>query len=334
MAIELEDGTVVLSLPEQVEQNKAKVEEVDIKVDNLTARVEAALAGILHFKGSVATYSDLPADAEIGDVYNVIDTGADYAWTGSEWDELGSVVDLSKYVTLDGAQTITGDKTFDDANVEFVISNALSYQLGKDLGYFSIARNHVSQMLFGSFSAFLKGTFYPYQDNVYNLGGSSYKWKDLYLSGKTYLYDANNYIEATASYLLLKSSSNIVFNPTYNVLPAVDASTDLGSSSYKWKDLYLKSYIDFGDGARIHKDSSNRIAIQYNNADKIKVASTNTIISNRLDPDSDNFQDIGRSTSRWKDIYLSGVLSNGTNSVNVADLKALIDYAKAQGWIS
>ena len=48
--------------------------------------------------GSVATYDDLPADAEIGDVYNLLDTGVNWAWTGTEWDSLAGIIDVSKFV--------------------------------------------------------------------------------------------------------------------------------------------------------------------------------------------------------------------------------------------
>ena len=48
----------------------------------------------------------------------------------------------------------------------------------------------------------------------------------------------------------------------------------------------------------------------------------------------DNAQNIGNSTHRIKDAYIAGNISDGTNSVTVADLAALITYAKAQGWIS
>lgn len=50
------------------------------------------LANMYEWKGSVDTKSALPADAEVGDVYNVVDEkGMNYGWTGSEWDALGEV---------------------------------------------------------------------------------------------------------------------------------------------------------------------------------------------------------------------------------------------------
>lgn len=58
---------------------------------------------LLTFKGSVQNYDSLPNDPEIGDVWNVEDTGANYAWTGEEWDKLSETVDLSGYLTKDEA---------------------------------------------------------------------------------------------------------------------------------------------------------------------------------------------------------------------------------------
>lgn len=44
---------------------------------------------IYRYRGSVATVEDLPANAQEGDVYNITSTEANYAWTGTEWDNLG-----------------------------------------------------------------------------------------------------------------------------------------------------------------------------------------------------------------------------------------------------
>jgi len=52
--------------------------------------VDDAVTSVYKYKGSVATYSDLPSEnLTIGDVYNVISDGNNYAWDGSDWDQLG-----------------------------------------------------------------------------------------------------------------------------------------------------------------------------------------------------------------------------------------------------
>jgi len=70
---------------------------------------------VLKYKGTVASYSALPASPAQGDVYNItaadsthgVKAGDNVAWTGSEWDVLSGTVDLSSYVTLSGTQALT-----------------------------------------------------------------------------------------------------------------------------------------------------------------------------------------------------------------------------------
>ena len=53
---------------------------------------------VLRYKGTVANREALPSNAEIGDTYNLQDTGGNVAWDGTKWDDLGETVDLSGYV--------------------------------------------------------------------------------------------------------------------------------------------------------------------------------------------------------------------------------------------
>ena len=63
------------------------------------AEVDAKVSSVYKFKGSVSTYNSLPSTATTGDVYNVDDTGANYAWDGSKWDKLSETIDLTAYAT-------------------------------------------------------------------------------------------------------------------------------------------------------------------------------------------------------------------------------------------
>lgn len=75
----------------------------------VSAAITAALTSAYRYKGSVATVNDLPASGNTaGDVYDVQATGVNYAWTGSAWDALGSVVDTS---TLWGKSELTAITT-------------------------------------------------------------------------------------------------------------------------------------------------------------------------------------------------------------------------------
>ena len=73
-----------------------KVDKVDgkgLSTNDLTDELLALIQKVskpLNYKGSVATYDDLPTNALEGDVYNVVKTDVNYAWTGTEWDPFGS----------------------------------------------------------------------------------------------------------------------------------------------------------------------------------------------------------------------------------------------------
>ena len=85
---------------------KDPVNNLDIaNKEYVDTTINQKLASTYVYKGSVQTYADLPTDANIGDVYNVIEAyqnypaGTNFAWTGTQWDALGGSVDLSEYPT-------------------------------------------------------------------------------------------------------------------------------------------------------------------------------------------------------------------------------------------
>ena len=62
--------------------------------------VNQKLGKVYKVKGSVADYDALIAIAskQIGDVYNLLDTGANYVYTESGWDKLSENIDLSDFI--------------------------------------------------------------------------------------------------------------------------------------------------------------------------------------------------------------------------------------------
>ena len=70
--------------------------------------LRTSLATVYHYRGSVADLEALEAieNPEVGDVYNIADTGMNAGWTGSNWDYFGSVVDLTDYLTEDEVNEI------------------------------------------------------------------------------------------------------------------------------------------------------------------------------------------------------------------------------------
>lgn len=95
-----EDGALVWEVPDS-----STVEDLAVRVEAL----EKKISTVYNFKGSVDNYSDLPAEAGVGDVYNIknaslannINAGDNVAWTGTEWDKLAGIADLSAYATTE-----------------------------------------------------------------------------------------------------------------------------------------------------------------------------------------------------------------------------------------
>lgn len=113
-----------------------------VEGENIQAALEAIntkASTAYKYKGSKATYEELPAEGnQVGDVWNVVaahgttPAGTNYAWTGTEWDALGGLVDLSTYqtkaITIDGTQTtveaaIAANKTSAANNATAIESN-------------------------------------------------------------------------------------------------------------------------------------------------------------------------------------------------------------------
>ena len=78
-------------------------------VDTYTkGEVDTKITGVYKIKGSVANYAALPSSGQvIGDVWNLLDTGGNYVWTGTVWDALGTTVDISGKANID-SPTFTG----------------------------------------------------------------------------------------------------------------------------------------------------------------------------------------------------------------------------------
>lgn len=86
--------------------------------ENYKQEINQKLFGVYKIKGSIDTYEDLleMEDNQVGDVYNILDTGANYVWTDEEeWDKLSEIIDLNEYLkTEDADNTFTKTTDFED----------------------------------------------------------------------------------------------------------------------------------------------------------------------------------------------------------------------------
>lgn len=80
-------------------QNKVVKGALDLKLDIISAESTYAkktdIAGMYKYKGSVASYANLPSTGNTaGDVWNTEDFGKNYAWDGTKWDDLGGIFEI------------------------------------------------------------------------------------------------------------------------------------------------------------------------------------------------------------------------------------------------
>ena len=101
--------------------NNLATHEADFSNPHKVTAEQLGLTTVYQYKGSVATYADLPTtDQKVGDVWNIetadpdhgIKAGDNVAWDGAQWDTLGGNHDLSGYAQLNSANTFTASNTF------------------------------------------------------------------------------------------------------------------------------------------------------------------------------------------------------------------------------
>ena len=73
-------------------------------------KIKDLVSRVYKFKGTVATFEELPAENNnIGDVYDV-GNGMNYAWDGTKWDALGMEVNVES-ITNDEIDSMMTETT-------------------------------------------------------------------------------------------------------------------------------------------------------------------------------------------------------------------------------
>lgn len=306
-------GVVYRNIQEQVAKNTQDIAKIQrkpvLQVKKVDELPEEGEEGILYL---------LPAsDPEAGNYFE------EYLWIDSAWELIGSsAVDISNMCTTDTEQTITGEKTF-TAETKF-----------GNFGLYPADANEIRlRKASVDFLRIQNNLIMPYTDNNLDLGNGTHKFKGLYLSSGINIGTQSTIKNDTWGTLILScSNGEIKFN--HKITP-VGNSVDIGSTAYKWKDLYMSGSIVFDTNTKIERNANNNQLLFYagHSNPAMQITDSRIYFRKSIRPYSNNV-DIGGTNEIWHDIYMNGSFSDGTNSVSIADLIALITYAKAQGWIS
>lgn len=118
---DLDSTTTALTKKITTVANNLATHEADFSNPHKVTAEQLGLTTVYQYKGSVATYADLPTTGQkVGDVWNVetadpdhgIKAGDNVAWDGAQWDILGGNHDLSGYAQLNLANTFTALNIF------------------------------------------------------------------------------------------------------------------------------------------------------------------------------------------------------------------------------
>lgn len=157
--------------------NNLATHEADFNNPHKVTAEQLGLTTVYQYKGSVATYADLPTTGQkVGDVWNVetadpdhgIKAGDNVAWDGAQWDILGGNHDLSGYAQLNLANTFTASNTF-RANI--AVSNGTTAGSSGSITFGISPTNETVQARIGTDN--LGGLFYhasTNQPHVFRVG--------------------------------------------------------------------------------------------------------------------------------------------------------------------
>lgn len=157
--------------------NNLATHEADFDNPHKVTAEQLGLTTVYQYKGSVATYADLPTTGQkVGDVWNVetadpdhgIKAGDNVAWDGAQWDTLGGNHDLSGYAQLNSANTFTALNTF-RANIR--VSNGTAAGSSGNINFGISPTNETVQARIGTDN--LGGLFYhasTNQPHIFRIG--------------------------------------------------------------------------------------------------------------------------------------------------------------------
>lgn len=188
--------------------------------NQVDTKINQAVASVYKVKGSVDNYEALPSDAIVGDVYNLIDTGANYVCVSTDpitWDKLSETFDTSNVYTKSDITLVTnGDGTKflnDSGNYIEVPTNGiipLSEEDAVILSYFDADDGTLTEEQYNKVvEVYNKSKAWYYNNSLYFFTGSSL----LTLYGSTFDGSTNlikiNIIESTKDYVKQISSFKV-----------------------------------------------------------------------------------------------------------------------------
>ena len=168
----------------------------------------------------------------------------------------------------------------------------------------------------------------PHDDDINDIGDSTYYWRDLYLSTNIFFGTAYKitrdtnylkfYVGTTERFSIGASASYI----NSNLLPS--GTNDLGGSSNKWNNFYVAGDINISKSGEtttwlIAEQTGGSLLLKRSNAGVMSFASS-YFSSYTHRPIADSSYDLGSSSYKWNKVYANTITDGLGNDVTPEQL--------------
>lgn len=231
--------------------------------------VDSKVSSVYKFKGSVENYSDLPTSGnEVGDVWDIINAdptnnikaGDNVVWTGTTWDNLGGMVDLTNYYTKD---IIDNKLTTINQSIENINNNLSTNYYNKE--YIDNVLNNYLPITGGTVNGSITANEF-----IGSLSGNAttattatkLNNKLIFTGDVSAIYDGSQEvtINITAgtqgNYLPIAGGTLTGDLNSQNILPSSNNIYNIGSQSMKYDIIYANTF----DGNATSSNISNKVA--------------------------------------------------------------------------
>lgn len=207
-----------------------KLDKSTYNADKATFALKADISTVYKYKGTVADINALPAKKQVGDVYNLEDTGDNVAWDGNSWDYLGGTANLSEY-----AKTSDVDNSIASAKAELntAFNTALNGKLDATANAVSATKatqDAAGNVITATYAT--KTALNAKQDTA-----TAFKQTD---ADKLYLAKAGKAVSATSA----DSATKATQDASGNVITSTYATKDELSTKLDASDAFTKATAD------------------------------------------------------------------------------------------
>ena len=185
----------------------------------------------------------------------------------------------------------------------------------------------------------------PSVDNTYDLGATTDEWRNLYIDGVAQVDTLQVDESATITADLTVNGNTTLGNAATdtvtitadvasNLIPSVDNTHDLGSTTDEWRNIYIDGVAQV-DTLQVDESATITANLTVNGNTTLGDAATDTVtvtanVASNFIPSADNTYDLGSSSKEWKDLYITGTanidslvadtaaISAGTATLNAA----------------